>query len=379
MSADQGHRRSHTGTAKRWVGFGAGVGAFVALGMAPLTTAPPAHADLEDLILQPLLDDLGLGNVFDPDFSGASDPGVDAPTAAAAAVSPDNSVPLTTNIDTEPVVNASVNGGADTPLLVDTGAKGLIEPIWDMGLDNLSLPTGLGVGSFSGGLDYFYLQFPAEVDFGNGISTDDSASVDAVLFTFPASLQDLFSGQFASINSALGGAADGILGVGPNASGPDDSLPTDHLPGDLGEGLTIDQPGGHLIFGPDDSAGTTVDGAPITDDLWVSINGGDAHEVTADIDSGGVNGTIPQSVVGDAAQVDQNGHLAQGTDVAVYADNPDHDTDETPLYEYTVGSAAATNPTVTSGDLMNTGNFPFASGPIHFDTADGGAATFIGK
>ena len=59
-------------------------------------------------------------------------------------------VPLTIYHTTEPLVNASVNGGSSVPLLVDTGSTGLVIPLKDIGLQHLGLPTGVGVGAYSG-------------------------------------------------------------------------------------------------------------------------------------------------------------------------------------------------------------------------------------
>lgn len=353
------------------VGFIAGVGV-VALGMTPLTTAPPAHADFEDLVIEPILDLFGLDNLIDSGLS--SDPGLDfdesSVTAAAAAAADSQlqaSVPLHMELGTEPVVELSANGGPETSVLVDTGSNGLVIPIWDLGLENLTWPTGIEIGSYSGGLNYFALEFPADIEFEGGLSTVEPASINAVLFTYPDSLADLFSYP-TSIEEALGGAAEGVLGIGPNASGPDTDSVLEALPGALGEGVLIDQPDGQLVFGPNPiTDGTAVDGAPLSEVL-VSINGGPPELVTANIDSGGVYGTMPSSVVGDAAV--SGGHLEEGTVVSVYT------TDHEPLYSYFVNDGSA-SPTVTSGDVMNTGNFPFSQGEIYID-GDGNGTTVFG-
>ena len=120
-------------------------------------------------------------------------------------------VPLTIFKTTEPIVNASINGGSSVPLLVDTGSTGLVIPLRDIGLQHLGLPTGIGMGSYSGGDTYFYLKFNGTINFGNGIVTSPT-TVDAVFFSFPGSFSN-----FASSDGAVG-----ILGVGttPRARTP---------------------------------------------------------------------------------------------------------------------------------------------------------------
>ena len=93
-------------------------------------------------------------------------------------------VPLSIYQNTEPIVNASINGGQSVPLLVDTGSSGLVIPLKDIGLQHLGLPTGIGMGSYSGGDTYFYLKFDGTINFGNGIVTSPT-TVDAVFFSFP--------------------------------------------------------------------------------------------------------------------------------------------------------------------------------------------------
>ena len=70
----------------------------------------------------------------------------------------------------------------------------------------------------------------------------------------------------------------------------------------------------------------TVSGAPISD-LYESVNGGTPVAVSDDVDSGGVYGTIPSSLVGNA------GTVPPGTTITVY-DSPGG----TELYSYTTGT-----------------------------------------
>jgi hypothetical protein len=400
------HRRQLTGVAGAF-------GAFLAVGVAP-----SAQADFDDLF-QPIIDAI---SAVDPGIAADTDPG----SALASLDSlfdgwyqnlvytpindleqwlfgggvsgvaetttpgilpgdlPDTSVPdtftvpMTVNAITEPVVNVSVGGGAAAPVLVDTGAAGLVMPVWDIPWTGITgLPTGFNIGQFGGSLDYFYVQLPTTVTFtdaaGDHVTAD--TSVDAVLFAFPTDF-NIFGPW--SIQDYLGPAnVVGVLGVGPNALGPTpDSIPTAALPGDLGQGLLIDQANKELIFGANPlTDGTSVNGAPWTT-LDLSINGSTPQVVSAVVDSGGVYGTMPSSVL-NGIQPEQNGGLPDGTTIQVYQ----HGTDNL-LYEYTVHNlnGSFNSPTVISGDTMNTGNFPFAQQPIYisYDPAGSGTTIFGG-
>lgn len=295
---------------------------------------------------------------------------------AASTVAETVSVPLRMQANTEPVVDISVNGGPSSPVLVDTGSAGLVLPIWDMGLSQLSFPTGLGFGAYSGGLGYVYLTMPATVDFGKDIATGtdvitDPTSVNAVIFAYPTSLQSLLTtgGTWSSFFAPAG--VDGVLGIGPNAVGPTPgAIPTAALPGPWGDGVLIDQAKGVMQFGPNPLVGdgvTAVAGAPNAP-LAVSINGGPLqYNVPTIIDSGGVYGTIPSSLLGSTG-----GTVPVGTEVSVYTNNG-----QTLLYSYTV-TPGTPAPTVISSGAMNTGNYPFAQQPVYIANAGRGMTIFGG-
>ena len=159
-----------------------------------------------------------------------------------------------------------------------------------------------------------------------------------------------------------GAGADGILGVGPNAVGPGPSIPTTALPGDLAQGVLIDVPNGVMVFGPNPlPARVSVDGSPGSV-VQVQVGDGPKQRVSALIDSGGVYGTIPSSVVGSG--------LAPGTVVSVYSTDG-----ATLLYSYTVTGTNA--PTVTSGGAMNTGFLAFAQQPVYISYSPTGVGTTI--
>ena len=215
-------------------------------------------------------------------------------------------VPLTIFETTEPIVNASINGGSSVPLLVDTGSTGLVIPLKDIGLQHLGLPTGIGMGSYSGGDTYFYLKFNSTINFGNGIVSSPT-TVDAVFFSFPGSFSN-----FASSDGAVG-----ILGVGDEHRGPDHHQP-DHgvarqprsrcahrrarqragvraQPGHVlkADGDRRGRPPPNLTYTVQSANGTTVP------------TGGDRTIV----DSGGVDGTLLQSAVpGGSSRAGRNGN-----------------------------------------------------------------------
>ncbi len=295
---------------------------------------------------------------------GVSGPGGDGRT-----------VPLATVNVTEPVVHVTTNGGPNTPVVVDTGSAGLVVSPKDvggiLGMLHMGLPTGLNVNAYSGGLTYIFASYNTTVDFGNGIVTAPT-SVDVVLFSLPTSpyalstyLQAFLTNPTTTPFDAYFASAgvDGVLGIGPNATGPGPSIPTMALPGDLNQGVLINMPGGEMQFGPNPlpSPNISITGAPITT-LGVQIGNGPLQQVPSIIDSGGVSGTIPSSVIG-------SGNLPANTDIKVYTSDG-----QNLLYEFNTNSY---QPSVISSGLMNTGYLPFAQQPVYIDYSPSGVGTTI--
>ena len=286
-------------------------------------------------------------------------------------------IPMEIVAVTEPVVGLSVNGAGTTPILVDTGSAGLVVQTKDVGglpgLLRMGIPTGLNISGYSGGLTYIYATYPTTVDFGNGIVTAPT-SVNVVLWSAPTSAwaiaaygRELLVNPFTTPFDAYFASAgvDGVLGLGPNAVGPGPSIPAQALPGDLNQGVLIDMPGQRLQFGPNPlvAPDVAVVGAPIST-LYVSVNGGALQAVPSIIDSGGVLGTMPSSVIGGSTALPAN------TNIAVYADAGGSDM----LYAFNTDSYA---PTVISSGLMNTGFLPFALQPVYIDYSPSGVGTTI--
>jgi hypothetical protein len=349
------------------VGLGT-AGAFVALGMIPLATAPRAHADLEDL-LQPIADAIAQAiNVVDPSLASSLDPGLDAGSLAASALPADvaenATIPLQlTNNGWDPVVDVSVGGGPDIPVVADTGSVGLMVPWYDVGFQNLLNlshitleTTSYGGSPGDANIDILYFQDPeTTVSFGDGITTSPT-TVDLELFAYPASNSNLFDLNDYSLPGYLGNAdADGFLGIGAEDTlvGPGPSSVITALPGDLNEGVLINETGGYLEFGPNPlTPYTSVEGAPLTD-LEVSVGGGGIVPVAATIDSGGVLGTMPSSILSGV----QVGQTLSGENISVYTGDGQF------LYSFVANPGDG--PTVNSDTTMNTGFEAFQAFPIY--------------
>ncbi|OBJ53126.1 PecA family PE domain-processing aspartic protease [Mycobacterium sp. 1423905.2] len=267
-------------------------------------------------------------------------------------------VSMGVNAGTEPYVNISVNGGPNLPILVDTGSEGLVvtpNAIGGLpGLLKLGLPISFGMSGYSGGLTYLFATYNAPVDFGNGIVTAPTP-VNVVLFAFPQTLEGFFAPAGVT----------GVLGLGPNAVGPGPSSPVVGLGGDLNQGVLINQPQGQLQFGPQTLPSTSHStiGAPISP-VQVSINGGPMLPTTAILDSGGVTGTLPASLL-------PAGGLPPNATISVYNMNNDL------LYTYETNSSTGYTPVITTGNTMNSGNFPFAYQPVFIDYSPGGTGTTV--
>jgi hypothetical protein len=378
------------------VGMGASAGVFLAaaaMATGSTVTAAPANADFEDLldpIIQPLLTSLtdSIG-AFDPaaalDLTSWTDsflaslnsidlalPSAAEPAAAVAAAADPaaltgGTIPLTVLEGTEPAVNASIGGGDSVPLLVDTGSGGLVIPYTDLGdnwftqleeLFNLGAPANFGISGYSGGVEYIYATYNnVPVDY---LNTDGSTAlatngpVDVELLSWSNNASDPFENfqSFLSSNDV-----DGILGVGVNTAGPTTTPFEDY------GGVYIDIPNDQLVVtatNPIPDAVSTS-GSPIAD-VFESVNGGTPLEVTNNIDSGGVFGTIPSSLASS---------VPSGTVITV--ENAAHQV----LYTYTTtgnfdvgtGTGVSDAPTVVSGTSIDSGVIPFLHHGVYIDYA----------
>ena len=265
-------------------------------------------------------------------------------------------VPLTMYAGTEPIVYISVDGGPRVPVLVDTGSSGLVISSSAVG-SGLGTATGSGTGAYSGGLTYDYNTYNATVDFGNGVTTVPTA-VNVVSPEDDAAFRNYFDSA----------GVVGVLGIGANSVGPGPSHPATSLPGELSDGVLIYQDLGILVFGPNPlPARVTVPGTPNAN-LQIQVGNGSKVPVNAIIDSGGVYGTMPSYIIGNSQT---SGNLPAGTKVSVYTNDG-----QTLLYTYT--TKGNSGPTVITDTLHNTGNEPFAQGPVYIDySPDNGIGSTI--
>ncbi len=278
--------------------------------------------------------------------------------------------PLTVFAGTEPLVNASVGTGSAVPLLVDTGSAGLVIPFTRvgglLGVLQMGIPIGGGIGGYSGGLDYLYLTYNAPVNFGGGLTTA-STPVNVEFLAFPVSIQSAMTNGLTFQSFFASDGASGVLGVGPNAGGPGPSIPLQALPSPLNHGLLINQDTAspYLQFGDQPTIGghsvlTTLPQMPITG-LDVTVTHGATTtsfpSVQSIVDSGGVEGTLPTGLgasPGDLIQVfDGSNHL---------------------LYSYTYNGDYF--PTPISSGLMNTGNLLFQQHPVYINYGNGTATVY---
>jgi hypothetical protein len=360
---------------------GGAVGAFVAAAAMATGSAAPAKADIETLldpIIQPLITSLSDAIVgFDPaaatDLTSWTDsllaslnsidlalPSTADPAASAASSTSDPTsgtydIPITVQEGTEPTVQASLEGGSDQTLLVDTGSSGLVIPATDLSLTqlvDLGIPTGINEAGYTGGVDYIYLTYDnATVDYGNGALDTTNTPIDVEILSWPTSLSSgspLDFQQFLSDNDVTG-----ILGIGDNTAGPTTS------PLESYGGVLVDVPQNELIVDSTNpgTAIDTVSGAPIAN-LYetVTTNGQTVGStVSDDVDSGGVYGTIPSSLASD---------VEPGSTITVYSSQGG-----TELYSYEVGSAGE-EPTSTSGTSIDSGVEPYLNEPIYIDYAN---------
>ena len=310
---------------------------------------------------------LGVADLFVPivGLLGAPDAAA-AATQLIAAARADGTVyavvPLQIKASTQPVANVSINNGARVPLLVDTGASGIVVlPSAVPGVQQLT-PVGSGDSCFSGGLCYHYETYNIPVDFGGGAVTNTGlVNVVTDSTEYPDSVVD-FADYFSW-------GADGILGVGANTAGPGPApIANATLPGELSNGVLILQGllplglGGVMVFGPNPlPTRVSLPGAPDAF-VKVSVNNGPLTNAGAIIDSGGVYGTLALANAPAGSVVGQD--LPTGTRISVYAMDG-----TTLLYTYTTQAAPRGTPVIASG-LINTGNAPFAQNPIYMNYAN---------
>ena len=191
--------------------------AAAAIATGSVVTAAPASADFDDLvdpIIQPLLTHVadsfsGIDTAFGADVTAWADHALahlgsldsaaalsstaataDSTTTTSEAATGTAYIPITVQEDTEPSIQATVNG-SDTSLLVDTGSGGLVIPWQDLGSSHWEVLRELhqagahlekfGHSGYSGGVQYSYREYDGlTVDYGNGQLITTNTPVDIV-------------------------------------------------------------------------------------------------------------------------------------------------------------------------------------------------------
>jgi hypothetical protein len=398
MAGRNAKKRSHNSSIRQCgVVAGGAVSAFIAAAAIATGSAAPAHADFEDLldpIIQPFLTSLTDSiAVFDPaaalDLTSWTDsllaslntsfdfalPSADSAAAAAVtgaepAAAASYDLPITMQIVTEPTIQAAIGTGDPSNLLVDTGSSGLVIPWQELGTNDFSAlgelfklgaPENFALSGYSGGVEYLYLEY-AGVPVSYGTDGTDVLSTSSPVDVEVLSWSNNPSNIFENFQSFLGNNhVDGILGIGPQTGGPTDS-PFESYGGVLLD-LTSAHP--HLVVGGDNplTDGTLLTGSPTVDGLTEKVTDASgaligSTTLSNDLDSGGVYGTIPSSIVGSG--------LAAGDKISVYDGN-------TLLYSYVVGTDSlqqSTAPTSISGIQIDSGVVPFFNHEAYFDYAN---------
>ncbi|PQM53342.1 hypothetical protein C5U48_05610 [Mycolicibacter virginiensis] len=266
-----------------------------------------------------------------------------------------------------PIVYISINGGPPVPVQIDTGSTGLT--ILSSAVGN---PGSLGNVLLSGNASYAGLgnNSYGYQTYSTTVGFCDKVACSGDLVTDPTGVNVVTSGSNALMTQYFNQyGIVGVLGIGPNNGYAGTSTIISALPGALNQGVLIDEQTGQVIFGPNPlDPETSVSGSPYVDTM-ISINGAPPVAVTTSIDSGGMYGSIPQSLF---PQLGVGTQVPAGTVISVY--NADG---STLLYSYTTTN---NGPYVTSGGAANSGYYPFSVNPVYIDYRPSGyGATIISR
>ena len=287
-------------------------------------------------------------------------------------------------------VNFSVGGGPMLTTEIDTGSGGLVIPITELSsqtLQNLGPAIGTNVVDYGGWGKFYYTEYSAPVNFGNGIVTAPTTIGVITRVT------ELEHGVWTDIPQSKWSdpayAVSANMGVGTGAANdPGLVSPLQALPGSLSQGFLMNEPAAQLQFGPNPlTPVTSVSGGWYSTTLDVQISYDDIQSAiepvvydgsgNAIIDSGGLGGYIPHELLPSSLSSYTNGYdLPAGTTISFY--NSDG---TTLLYTETVTPAlysAGNGPTVsTLSDGASTGFDPFLQGPIYFSYSPANLGTAI--
>lgn len=253
-----------------------------------------------------------------------------------------------------PIIQMSINGGEVVNVLLDTGSYGLVINPQVIGLEQLGPVIARDWACFADcSVPYFYDVYNIPVTVNDDVTSAPSPIKVVTLNTWYALSQTNSDYQ-------------GILGIGPNSGRPSAagrSNPLAFLPGLLGQGVLMDPRRNRAILGPNPyAARVTLDGAP-SNPLRVKIGDYDEQLLDTWVDSGGIEGSIPASLVDGATS------LPNGTLITVSTP------DGVELFSYRTSGkdTPAIDPEATDAIL---GFTPFAVTPIYTDFTNGGRLVF---
>ena len=242
-----------------------------------------------------------------------------------------------------PIFAMSINGGESVNVLLDTGSFGLVINPQVIGLKDLGTPIDHGESCYGDcSTKYEYDVYNIPVSVYEGV---DSTPTPVLVVTL-----DTWFGL-----SQSNGNYEGILGIGPNAYGPGRTTPLWALPGLLSQGILMDYRRNRAILGPNPyAARVTLDGSP-RNDLFIKVGDNEGQVIETLLDTGGLVGVIPSSLVGGASSV------PDGTLISVYTADR-----ETLLFSYR--TRGNNTPEVNDDfEFVLMGSAPFSQMPIYTD------------
>lgn len=311
----------------------------------------------------------GQGGVTDgTGGQGASGHGLLGHAGHAGAAGGPAKVDLRLN-GTKPQLQVSVDGGPTVWATADSAATYTVLPPQDVNTAALGPSIGSGTVRFGAGAytkTETYNLYNAEVNFGNGMTTEPT-TVGVI-----TSVTQTRNGVSSSVPQSQWRA---LIGMGENSPSKGDfpNSSVQSLPGTLNEGVLINQPKDYFQFGPNPlPAITSVTGAPIGQDLVISIDGGPYQSMSYGfIDSAGAMGVLPSSIVPD---VTSGARVPVGTTIAVATDTGGQ---LTPLYTQTITATTPQSYTPYVANVYNSGNYPYTEVPIYTSFSPTGVGTTV--
>ena len=289
---------------------------------------------------------------------------------ATGAAGGDATVTLTMS-DTRPELEISVNGGPEFKAFVDTGSTASLFPSDDVNTASLGAPIATNqtyeFGQPGDETVVTYDLYKGSLNFGNGIVTK-SEPIGVIT---------------SETHNGEPSAEEALIGTGANT--PSDEFPTSPvqgLPGVLNQGILVNEPGHYFQFGPNPlDSFASVSGSPKTDDLLISVNGGNFQSANEGfIDTGGTHGSIPDNLLPPPlSDIPVGDHLPAGTIITVKTDSgtvlyTEHTSPEPNAMQVAASDMDQSDP--ESGHF-NSGNYPYSIMPIYTSYSPSGGTTYF--